>query len=114
VAGAYLPVAVTALTLLGLGLIGVSTLVAGIRDARSFEFIRGTAAYYSPEDRRKLDVPPGITGWPQVAGRTEAPWKQRIRMDIDYVDHYSPWRDLWIAARTVRLMLEPAASRRKP
>jgi len=65
------------------------------------------AAYYTTEERRKLAVPPGITGWPQVLGRAEIPWKERIRMDLEYIDHYSPARDAWIAARSAWLILNP-------
>ncbi len=67
------------------------------------------AAYYTPEERRKLFVPPGITGLPQVLGRDQIPWKERIRMDLEYIDHHSLRGDVWIAARTFRAMFQAAA-----
>jgi lipopolysaccharide/colanic/teichoic acid biosynthesis glycosyltransferase len=65
---------------------------------------RPTLAYqveqYTPHQRRRLDVRPGITGWAQVQGRASLPWEERIELDVWYVDHRSPWLDLKILART--------------
>jgi lipopolysaccharide/colanic/teichoic acid biosynthesis glycosyltransferase len=65
---------------------------------------RPTLAYqveqYTPRQRRRLDVKPGITGWAQIHGRARVPWEQRIELDVWYVDHRSPWLDLKILART--------------
>jgi lipopolysaccharide/colanic/teichoic acid biosynthesis glycosyltransferase len=65
---------------------------------------RPTLAYqverYTPRQRRRLDVKPGITGWAQVHGRAALPWEDRIELDIWYVEHRSPWVDLQILART--------------
>ena len=65
---------------------------------------RPTLAYqveqYSPRQRRRLDVRPGITGWAQVQGRASLPWEERIELDVWYVEHRSPWVDLKILART--------------
>jgi len=65
---------------------------------------RPTLAYqvehYTPRQRRRLDVKPGITGWAQVNGRASVPWDERIELDVWYVDHRSPWVDLKILART--------------
>ena len=65
---------------------------------------RPTLAYqveqYTPHQRRRLDVRPGITGWAQVQGRASLPWEERIELDVWYVDHRSPWLDLRILART--------------
>ena len=55
---------------------------------------------YSPHQRRRLDVRPGITGWAQVQGRASLPWEERIELDIWYVEHRSPWLDAKILART--------------
>ncbi len=71
------------------------------------------AAYYTPEERRKLCVPPGITGLPQVAGRAEIPWKERIHMDLKYIEHRSLRGDFWIAVRTFRAVCQPAACGRR-
>ena len=65
---------------------------------------RPTLAYqverYTPRQRRRLDVKPGITGWAQVHGRAALPWEDRIELDVWYVEHRSPWVDLQILART--------------
>jgi lipopolysaccharide/colanic/teichoic acid biosynthesis glycosyltransferase len=56
---------------------------------------------YTPHQRRRLEVRPGITGWAQVNGRAALPWSERIELDVWYVDHLS-WRlDLRILARTL-------------
>jgi lipopolysaccharide/colanic/teichoic acid biosynthesis glycosyltransferase len=65
---------------------------------------RPTLAYqveqYTPHQRRRLDVRPGVTGWAQVQGRASLPWEERIELDVWYVDHRSPWLDVKILART--------------
>jgi lipopolysaccharide/colanic/teichoic acid biosynthesis glycosyltransferase len=65
---------------------------------------RPTLAYqveqYTPHQRRRLDVRPGITGWAQVQGRASLPWEERIELDVWYVDNRSPWLDAKILART--------------
>jgi lipopolysaccharide/colanic/teichoic acid biosynthesis glycosyltransferase len=65
---------------------------------------RPTLAYqverYSPRQRRRLEVKPGITGWAQIHGRARLPWDERIELDVWYVEHRSPWLDLKILART--------------
>jgi lipopolysaccharide/colanic/teichoic acid biosynthesis glycosyltransferase len=55
---------------------------------------------YTPRQRRRLEVKPGITGWAQVNGRASLPWDDRIELDVWYVEHRSPWVDLKILART--------------
>ena len=55
---------------------------------------------YTPHQRRRLDVKPGITGWAQVNGRAALPWAERIELDVWYVEHRSPWLDLKILAKT--------------
>jgi lipopolysaccharide/colanic/teichoic acid biosynthesis glycosyltransferase len=65
---------------------------------------RPTLAYqverYTPRQRRRLEVKPGVTGWAQVNGRARLPWDERIELDVWYVEHRSPWLDLKILART--------------
>ena len=61
---------------------------------------------YTPRQRRRLEVKPGITGWAQVHGRASLPWTERIELDIWYVEHQSLALDLRILARTVRLVLD--------
>jgi lipopolysaccharide/colanic/teichoic acid biosynthesis glycosyltransferase len=58
-------------------------------------------ANYSPEDARRLEVKPGITGWAQVNGRDDIDWPQRFALDRWYVDNWSPVLDLRIIWRTV-------------
>ena len=71
---------------------------------------RPTLAYqveqYSPRQRRRLDVKPGITGWAQIHGRARLPWDERIELDVWYVEHRSPWVDLKILARTPAALFE--------
>jgi lipopolysaccharide/colanic/teichoic acid biosynthesis glycosyltransferase len=65
---------------------------------------RPTLAYqverYTPRQRRRLEVKPGITGWAQIHGRARLPWDERIELDVWYVENRSPWVDLKILART--------------
>lgn len=56
---------------------------------------------YSPEQARRHDVRPGITGWAQVNGRNAVEWEQRFALDVWYVDNQSLWLDLQIIARTI-------------
>ena len=58
-------------------------------------------ALYAEGEERKLEALPGITGLAVVVGRTEIGWKQRIRIDIWYVDRWSLALDLKILARTL-------------
>jgi len=61
--------------------------------------------FYTPQEERKLTVLPGITGLAQARGRNEIPWKQRIALDLEYIDHYSLWLDLTVVARTLRILI---------
>ena len=69
---------------------------------------RPTLAYqvesYTPRQRRRLEVKPGITGWAQIHGRAALPWEERIELDVWYVEHRSPWVDLKILLRTPRAL----------
>ncbi|HVO69366.1 MAG TPA: sugar transferase [Aggregatilineaceae bacterium] len=56
---------------------------------------------YSPEQRRRHEVLPGITGWAQVNGRNLISWDDRFRLDVWYVDHRSAWLDMKILWLTV-------------
>jgi lipopolysaccharide/colanic/teichoic acid biosynthesis glycosyltransferase len=60
---------------------------------------------YTPHQRRRLEVKPGITGWAQVKGRAGIPWEERIELDVWYVDNRSLGLDLRILARTFMLLL---------
>jgi len=69
---------------------------------------RPTLAYqveqYTPRQRKRLDVKPGLTGWAQVNGRAKLLWTDRIELDLWYVEHRSAWLDLKIIARTPRVL----------
>ena len=56
---------------------------------------------YSPEQARRHEVRPGITGWAQVNGRNALSWEDKFRLDVWYVDHASIWLDLKILALTL-------------
>ncbi len=55
---------------------------------------------YTDEQRRRLEVRPGLTGWAQVQGRATLAWSERIELDVWYVEHRSPSLDLKILLRT--------------
>ena len=56
---------------------------------------------YSPEQARRHDVLPGITGWAQVNGRNALTWQEKFRLDVWYVDHWSVWLDIRILLLTL-------------
>lgn len=60
---------------------------------------------YTPQQMRRHDVRPGITGWAQVNGRNALTWEQKFALDVWYVEHRSFWLDLRILAMTVRNVL---------
>ena len=51
---------------------------------------------YTPEQARRHEVQPGITGWAQINGRNAVSWEEKFRLDVWYVDHVSFWLDLKI------------------
>lgn len=56
---------------------------------------------YSPEQSRRHDVRPGLTGWAQVNGRNALTWNEKFALDLWYVDHQSFWLDMKILTMTV-------------
>jgi lipopolysaccharide/colanic/teichoic acid biosynthesis glycosyltransferase len=56
---------------------------------------------YTPEQARRHEVRPGLTGLAQVSGRNATTWEDRLALDVWYVDHRSLWLDLRILVRTV-------------
>jgi exopolysaccharide biosynthesis polyprenyl glycosylphosphotransferase len=56
---------------------------------------------YKPWQRKRFAVPPGLTGWWQVNGRSDKPMHLNTEDDLYYVQHYSLWLDVWILFRTV-------------
>ncbi|NJR59170.1 MAG: sugar transferase [Cyanobacteria bacterium CRU_2_1] len=61
---------------------------------------------YAPEQARRHDVLPGITGWAQVNGRQTISWADKCAMDVWYVEHQSLWLDLKILAMTAWKVLK--------
>ena len=55
---------------------------------------------YTPEQARRMDVLPGITGWAQVNGRNNVSWEIKFELDVWYVDHWSLWLDIHILFKT--------------
>lgn len=64
-------------------------------------------ALYSPEQARRHDVKPGITGWAQINGRNAISWEEKFALDLWYVDHYSLLLDLRILATTFIRIVRP-------
>ena len=60
---------------------------------------------YSPEQARRHEVRPGITGWAQVHGRNNITWTEKFKLDVWYVDHCSLWIDIKIIFITIRNVL---------
>ncbi len=62
-------------------------------------------SHYSPEQWRRHDVLPGITGWTQVSGRNALTWEEKFALDVWYVDNLSLWLDIKISLKTVLVAL---------
>jgi lipopolysaccharide/colanic/teichoic acid biosynthesis glycosyltransferase len=60
---------------------------------------------YTPRQRGRLTVKPGITGWAQINGRASLPWHERIELDLWYVEHRSLALEVQILVRTAQLVL---------
>jgi len=60
---------------------------------------------YSPEQRRRHEVRPGLTGWAQINGRNELSWEQKFALDVWYIDNQTLWLDLKIIALTIKSVL---------
>lgn len=69
-------------------------------------------AYYCAEDRRRLSVRPGVTGLAQITGRTDIPWQERQKYDIEYVERQSLRLDIEIALYTTFEFIPPLRQRR--
>jgi lipopolysaccharide/colanic/teichoic acid biosynthesis glycosyltransferase len=70
-------------------------------------FIHSYDKLYSPEQARRFEVRPGITGWAQVNGRNALSWPEKFALDVWYVDHQSPWLDVRIIFSTVLRVIRP-------
>ncbi len=60
---------------------------------------------YTPEQARRHEVRPGITGWAQVNGRNALSWEKKFQLDVWYVDHQSFWLDIKILLLTIKKVL---------
>ena len=60
---------------------------------------------YTPEQARRHEVRPGITGWAQVNGRNAISWEEKFKLDVWYVDNQSLWLDLKILWLTIKKVL---------
>ena len=61
---------------------------------------------YSRDQKRRLDVPQGVTGWAQINGRNSLTWEQKFNNDVWYVDNWSLWLDIKILFITVLKVLK--------
>ena len=60
---------------------------------------------YSPEQARRHEVLPGITGWAQINGRNTLSWDEKFQLDVWYVDNRSIWLDIKILLLTAKKVL---------
>ena len=60
---------------------------------------------YSPEQARRHEVRPGISGWAQCHGRNSISWTEKFKLDVWYVDHVSLWTDLQVIFITIKKVL---------
>lgn len=63
---------------------------------------------YSPEQARRHEVRPGISGWAQCHGRNAISWEEKFKLDVWYVDHVSLWTDLKVIGITIMKVLKRA------
>lgn len=61
---------------------------------------------YTPRQRNRLKMRPGVTGWAQVNGRNDLSWTEKIEYDLEYVDNYSIWFDIKVLFKTVGVVLK--------
>lgn len=61
---------------------------------------------YTPEQARRHEVRPGLTGWAQVNGRNAITWEEKFKLDVWYVDNWSLWLDVKIIAMTIWKILK--------
>ena len=60
---------------------------------------------YTPEQARRHEVRPGITGWAQINGRNAITWEDKFKLDVWYVDNWSVWLDVKIVLMTIKKVL---------
>ncbi|MBI4525494.1 MAG: sugar transferase [Deltaproteobacteria bacterium] len=67
-------------------------------------WVTAQAALCSPAEKRRFDFRPGMAGWAWIHGRNRLPWRERIALDLWYVDHWSLWLDFLILAKAFVLL----------
>jgi len=67
--------------------------------------LMGYLERYTPQEARRMEVKPGITGWAQVNGRNALSWEEKFKLDVWYVDHQSFWLDMKILGMTALQVL---------
>lgn len=67
--------------------------------------IPAEVAQYQPWHRRRLVVPPGLTGMWQISGRSDLSFDEMVLLDLYYIEHWTPWLDIAILLRTVPKVL---------
>lgn len=60
---------------------------------------------YSPEQARRHEVRPGISGWAQCHGRNAISWTEKFKLDVWYVDHCTLWTDIQVIFKTIKNVL---------
>jgi lipopolysaccharide/colanic/teichoic acid biosynthesis glycosyltransferase len=70
--------------------------------------------HYTPKERKRHHVRPGLTGWAQIHGRNDLPWGERLALDAWYAEHRTLGLDLRILARTVERVLFRKGARALP
>ncbi len=60
---------------------------------------------YTPDQARRHEVRPGLTGWAQVHGRNNISWTEKFKLDVWYVDHCSLWVDIKVIFMTIKNVL---------
>ena len=61
---------------------------------------------YTPDQARRHEMKPGITGWAQVNGRNAITWEDKFKLDVWYVDNWSMWLDIKIIGMTILKILK--------
>lgn len=61
---------------------------------------------YTPNQKRRHDVKPGLTGWAQINGRNAISWEEKFNLDVWYVNNYSIWLDVKIIFMTIKKVIK--------
>ena len=61
---------------------------------------------YTLDDRKRLNVIPGLTGLWQISGRSDTGYEERVTLDSYYIQNWSVWLDLWIIIKTIYVVIK--------